>query len=240
MKGWLPRSGIWRLVLLADKKPFETPRRNARVVKLLLPRLFPRANFSVWVDAHLALVMDPRTLVANFLEATGAHVAAIEHYKRRNMLEEKEQLLRDFPKNGTSFAVENRKSKHDQLLEQWDFYEAEQREQAGGGSGWYRDTVLPEGGLILARPNSPTAQLFHCNWFNEYTRFFERDLLPLSYTLKRMGLTPKPGCPNAFHLIDRKSHWYNTDIKEHDIAFRCGHRHDFKAGCKWLRLSWPV
>ena len=46
--------------------------------------------------------------------------------------------------------------------------------------------------------------------------------------------------PNAFHLIDRKSHWYNTDIKEHDIAFRCGHRHDFKAGCKWLRLSWPV
>ncbi len=26
VKGWLPRSGIWRLVLLADKKPFETPR----------------------------------------------------------------------------------------------------------------------------------------------------------------------------------------------------------------------
>ena len=134
---------------------------------------------------------------ANFLEATGAHVAAIEHYKRRNMLEEKEQLLRDFPKNGTSFAVENKKSKHDQLLEQWEFYEAEQREQAGGGAGWYRDTVLPEGGLILARPNSPTAQLFHCNWFNEYTRFFERDLLPLSYTLKRMGLTPRPGCPSC-------------------------------------------
>ena len=143
-------------------------------------------------------------------------------------------MLRDF-----EWDVLRRRAEveDDQLLEQWDFYEAEQREQAEGVA--VLDTG-PEGGLILARPNSPTAQLFHCNWFNEYTRFFERDLLPLSYTLKRMGLTPKPGCPNAFHLIDRKSHWYNTDIKEHDIAFRCGHRHDFKAGCKWLRLSWPV
>ena len=35
------------------------------------------------IDAHLALVMDPRLLVANFLEATGAHVAALVEHRTR-------------------------------------------------------------------------------------------------------------------------------------------------------------
>ena len=100
--------------------------------------------------------------------------------------------------------------------------------------------MLVEGGLVLTDVQSPTAQLIHCNWFNEFTRFFERDLLPLSYTLRMMGLTPRPGCRNVVHAISAKAHWYNTDSKENDLAFRCGHRHEFKPGCRWLRTEWPV
>jgi hypothetical protein len=39
--------------------PYEEPRRNGKVPKLLLHRLFPEAQYSVWIDGKLELAADP-------------------------------------------------------------------------------------------------------------------------------------------------------------------------------------
>ena len=50
--------GIWR-VLEMKSLPFDEPRRNGKVPKLLLHRLFPEVHFSVWIDGKLELTTDP-------------------------------------------------------------------------------------------------------------------------------------------------------------------------------------
>jgi hypothetical protein len=50
--------GLWRIVVVKNM-PFKDPRRNGKVPKLLLHRLFPRARYSLWVDAKLRLMRDP-------------------------------------------------------------------------------------------------------------------------------------------------------------------------------------
>ena len=66
-------------------KPYGRPRRNSRVPKLLAHRFFPRANFTLWVNPDLALMMSPDELVNRFLVAPGAVFAALRHFKRANV-----------------------------------------------------------------------------------------------------------------------------------------------------------
>ena len=100
--------------------------------------------------------------------------------------------------------------------------------------------MLIDSGLLLQDVRSPLAQLLLCNWFNEFHRFMERDLIAFSYIVMAMGLSPRPGCPGPLHLVDPKWHWYNTALRETDVAFRCGHRALFKHGCEYLKKGWPI
>ena len=81
------RIGYWRLVTVGEErcKPYGRPRRNSRVPKLLAHRFFPRANFTLWVNPDLALMMSPDELVNRFLVAPGAVFAALRHFKRANV-----------------------------------------------------------------------------------------------------------------------------------------------------------
>jgi Protein of unknown function (DUF616) len=50
--------GIWRLVTLHNL-PFDEPRRNGKVPKILTHRLFPQARYSIWIDGKMELIVDP-------------------------------------------------------------------------------------------------------------------------------------------------------------------------------------
>lgn len=50
--------GIWQ-VLQLQSLPYNEPRRNGKVPKLLLHRLFLEVLYSVWIDGKLQLVTDP-------------------------------------------------------------------------------------------------------------------------------------------------------------------------------------
>ena len=81
------RIGHWRLVTVGEErcKPYGRPRRNSRVPKLLGHRFFPRANFTLWINPDLALMMSPEELVSRFLVTPGAVFAALRHFKRANV-----------------------------------------------------------------------------------------------------------------------------------------------------------
>ena len=122
------------------------------------------------------------------------------------------------------------------LEQQWGHYDREQRRTPD----WANATMLIDSGLLLQDVRSPLAQLLLCNWFNEFHRFMERDLIAFSYIVMAMGLSPRPGCAGPLHLVDPKWHWYNTALRETDVAFRCGHRSEFKRGCEYLKKGWPI
>ncbi|KAF6136126.1 hypothetical protein GIB67_043278 [Kingdonia uniflora] len=48
--------GIWRVVIVRNL-PYKDARRNGKVPKLLLHRIFPNARYSIWIDRKLELIV---------------------------------------------------------------------------------------------------------------------------------------------------------------------------------------
>lgn len=58
--------GIWRLVPLKNP-PYDEPRRNGKVPKILTHRLFPQAQYSIWIDGKMELIVDPLLILERYL-----------------------------------------------------------------------------------------------------------------------------------------------------------------------------
>ena len=72
--------GVWRIVKLPTKfLPYSNPAMNGVIPKHLLHRLFPRAKFSIWVDAKIQLTADPLLLIHSLLFSNEADVALSQH-----------------------------------------------------------------------------------------------------------------------------------------------------------------
>ena len=112
-----------------------------------------------------------------------------------------------------------------ELLRQWAAYESEHE------LGWERETLTIEGSVLLRDARSPLANLLFCNWFNEYTRFSERDQLAIANVLLRMGLTDAHGSttplvrflPRSVHYLQSASE--RTDVLVQKKGHRAGSRH---------------
>ncbi|KAK9065342.1 hypothetical protein SSX86_016725 [Deinandra increscens subsp. villosa] len=83
------RIGLWRIVVVRNL-PYSNPRRNGKVPKLLLHRLFPNARYSLWVDGKLELVVDPYQILERFLWRKNASFAISRHYRRFDVFVEAE------------------------------------------------------------------------------------------------------------------------------------------------------
>ncbi|KAL6965128.1 hypothetical protein U1Q18_036183, partial [Sarracenia purpurea var. burkii] len=70
--------GIWRLILLKCQ-PYDEPRRNGKVPKILTHRLFPQAQYcqySIWIDGKMELMVEPLLILERYLWH-GKHTFAI-------------------------------------------------------------------------------------------------------------------------------------------------------------------
>ncbi|KAG7598518.1 hypothetical protein ISN44_As06g027570 [Arabidopsis suecica] len=81
--------GIWRVVVVHNL-PYSDGRRNGKVPKLLVHRMFPNARYSLWIDGKLELVVDPYQILERFLWRKNATFAISRHYKRFDVLVEAE------------------------------------------------------------------------------------------------------------------------------------------------------
>ena len=69
--------GIWRLITV-HRLPFDEPRRNGKIPKILTHRLFPQAWYSIWIDGKMELIVDPLLILerlAFYLEPQTHHIA---------------------------------------------------------------------------------------------------------------------------------------------------------------------
>ncbi|XP_057966412.1 probable hexosyltransferase MUCI70 [Malania oleifera] len=163
--------GIWRLVLLKHP-PYDEPRRNGKVPKILTHRLFPRAQYSIWIDGKMELIVDPLLILERYLWR-GKHTFAIaQHKHHRSIYEEAD-------------AIKRRKRYARPLIDlHMKIYRYE------GMESWspMKKTIsdVPEGAIII-REHTALNNLFSCLWFNEVNLFTPRDQLSFGYVVYRLG-----------------------------------------------------
>nr|XP_043611603.1 probable hexosyltransferase MUCI70 [Erigeron canadensis] len=159
------RIGLWRIIVVHNL-PYTDPRRNGKVPKLLLHRLFPNVRYSLWVDGKLELVVDPYQVLERFLWRKSASFAISRHYKRFDVFVEAEanKAAAKYDNASIDFQIE--------------FYKKE-------GLIPYSEAKLPitsdvPEGCVVIREHIPISNLFTCLWFNEVDRFTSRDQLSFS------------------------------------------------------------
>ncbi|KAF6166868.1 hypothetical protein GIB67_026647 [Kingdonia uniflora] len=81
--------GIWRVVVVRNL-PYKDARRNGKVPKLLLHRIFPNARYSIWIDGKLELIVDPYQILERFLWRNNTSFAISRHYRRFDVFKEAE------------------------------------------------------------------------------------------------------------------------------------------------------
>ncbi|KAL4334621.1 hypothetical protein GQ457_07G029040 [Hibiscus cannabinus] len=156
---------LWRIVVVHNL-PYSDGRRNGKIPKLLLHRLFPNARFSLWIDGKLQLLVDPHKILERFLWRKNSTFAISRHYRRFDVFVEAEANKAGGKYDNASIDF------------QIEFYKME-------GLTPYSEAKLPitsdvPEGCVIIREHVPISNLFSCLWFNEVDRFTSRDQISFS------------------------------------------------------------
>uniref|UniRef100_A0A9I9EG64 TOD1/MUCI70 glycosyltransferase-like domain-containing protein n=1 Tax=Cucumis melo TaxID=3656 RepID=A0A9I9EG64_CUCME len=65
--------------------PYDETRRNGKVPKILTHRLFPQAQYSIWMDGKMELIVDPLLILERYLWR-GKHAFAIAQHKHHRSI----------------------------------------------------------------------------------------------------------------------------------------------------------
>lgn len=194
--------GLWRIIVVRNL-PYVDARRNGKVPKLLLHRIFPNAQFSIWIDGKLELVVDPYQILERFLWRKNATLAISRHYRRFDVFVEAEA-------NKAAAKYDNAS-----IDFQIDFYRKE-------GLTPYSEVKLPitsdvPEGCVIIREHIPITNLYTCLWFNEVDRFTARD--QLSFSTVRDKLMSKVNWNVSMFMDCERRNFvvqaYHRDILEH-------------------------
>ncbi|GAA0151186.1 hypothetical protein LIER_09963 [Lithospermum erythrorhizon] len=199
------RVGLWRTVVVHNL-PYTDPRRNGKIPKLLLHRLFPNARYSLWIDGKLELVVDPYLILERFLWRKNASLAISRHYKRFDVFVEADA-------NKAAGKYENAS-----IDFQIEFYKKE-------GLTPYSVSKLPitsdvPEGCVIIKEHIPITNLFTCLWYNEVDRFTSRDQISFS-TVRDKIMSQTNWTLNMFLDCERRNfvvQGYHRDILEHWVA----------------------
>ncbi|KAL1563474.1 putative hexosyltransferase MUCI70 [Salvia divinorum] len=163
--------GIWRLILLKNQ-PYDEPRRNGKVPKILTHRLFPQAEYSIWIDGKMELIVDPLLLLERYLWR-GKHTFAIAQHKHHRSIYEEADSNKRRKRYARPLIDLHMKIYRYEGMEPWNPQK----------STW---SDVPEGAIIV-REHTALSNLASCLWFNEVHQFTPRDQLSFGYVVYRLG-----------------------------------------------------
>lgn len=194
--------GVWRLILLRNP-PYDEPRRNGKVPKILTHRLFPDAQYSIWIDGKMELIVDPLLILERYLWRGGHKFAIAQHKHHRSIYEEAD-------------ANKRRKRYARPLIDlHMKIYRYE------GMEPWSKKkrtpSDVPEGAVII-REHTPLTNLFCCLWFNEVNLLTPRDQLSFGYVVYRLnGSFPFfmfPNCEyNSLFILHKHTREHSSKIE---------------------------
>ncbi|GFZ00499.1 similar to Sept9 [Actinidia rufa] len=163
--------GIWRLILLKHP-PYDEPRRNGKVPKILTHRLFPQAQYSIWIDGKMELIVDPLLILERYLWR-GKHTFAIAQHKHHHSIYEEADANKRRKRYARPLIDLHMKIYRYEGMKPW----SPNKKTASD---------VPEGAIIVPRTYALN-NLFSCLWFNEVNLFTPRDQLSFGYVVYRLG-----------------------------------------------------
>ncbi|XWS67708.1 hypothetical protein CRYUN_Cryun04dG0029000 [Craigia yunnanensis] len=163
--------GIWRLIPLKHQ-PYDEPRRNGKVPKILTYRLFPQAQYSIWIDGKMELIVDPLLILERYLWRDKHTYAIAQHKHHRSIYEEADANKRR-KRYARPLIDLHMKIFYYDGMEPWSLK---------------KNTIsdVPEGAVII-REHTALNNLFNCLWFNEVNLFTPRDQLSFGYVVYRLS-----------------------------------------------------
>eukprot|EP00268_Persea_americana_P025504 TRINITY_DN2486_c1_g1_i1.p1 TRINITY_DN2486_c1_g1~~TRINITY_DN2486_c1_g1_i1.p1 ORF type:complete len:501 (+),score=68.77 TRINITY_DN2486_c1_g1_i1:536-2038(+) len=194
--------GIWRLVIL-HQPPFDEPRRNGKVPKILTHRLFPQAQYSIWIDGKMELTVDPLLILERYLWR-GKHTFAIARHKHHQSIYEEADAIKRRKRYARPLIDLHMKIYRYEGMELWN----PKKRTASD---------VPEGAVII-REHTPLNNLFSCLWFNEVNQFTPRDQLSFGYVVYRLGESFKffmfPNCEyNSLFILHRHTREHSSVVE---------------------------
>jgi hypothetical protein len=176
-------SKTWKIVKV--KGPYQDPRKNAKLYKVLPHRFFPDYEYSLWVDGTHMPVVDARFLVHTFLRKE--HIALFAHPVRNCIYEEMEVCLR-YNKEDVAVIA---KLKQKYLNEKYPCY-----------NGLATCTV------VLRKHHVPKVQRAMEDWWQEIENYSMRDQLSFNYIARRhqLGYAVIPGDIYHNHYFSFSQH----------------------------------
>ncbi|KAK4274751.1 hypothetical protein QN277_017933 [Acacia crassicarpa] len=161
--------GKWRVVVVRDL-PFSDQRLNGKIPKMLSHRLFPQAEYSIWVDSKSQFRRDPLGVLEALLWRSNSVLAISEHGARGNVYDEAKAVVKKNKAIPEEVEVQINQYRKDGLP----------KENRFNGK-----KALCEASIIV-RKHTPLTNLLMCLWFNEVVRFTSRDQLSFPYVLWRL------------------------------------------------------
>lgn len=194
--------GIWRLVLL-HHPPYDEPRRNGKVPKILTHRLFPQARYSIWIDGKMELIVDPLLILERYLWR-GNHTFAIARHKHHQSIYEEGDAIKRRKRYARPLVDLQMKIYRYEGMELWNPMKM-------------NPSDVPEGAVII-RKHTPLNNLFSCLWFNEVNLFTPRDQLSFGHVVYRLGKSFKffmfPNCEyNSLFILHRHNREHSSVIE---------------------------
>ncbi|KAJ8765100.1 hypothetical protein K2173_010583 [Erythroxylum novogranatense] len=194
--------GIWRLILLKHS-PYDEPRRNGKVPKILTHRLFPQAQYSIWIDGKMELIVDPLLILERYLWR-GKHTFAIAQHKHHRSIYEEADANKRRKRYARPLIDLHMKIYYYEGMEPWSLK---------------KSTIsdVPEGAIII-REHTPLSNLFSCLWFNEVNLFTPRDQLSFGHVVYRLGNAFKffmfPNCEyNSLFILHPHTREHSSKIE---------------------------
>ncbi|KAI8553978.1 hypothetical protein RHMOL_Rhmol05G0060800 [Rhododendron molle] len=194
--------GIWRLIVLKNP-PYDEPRRNGKVPKILTHRLFPQAQYSIWIDGKMELMVDPLLILERYLWR-GKHTFAIAQHKHHRSIYEEADANKRRKRYARPLIDLHMKIYRYEGMEPW---------------SPMKNTIsdVPEGAIII-REHTALNDLFSCLWFNEVNLFTPRDQLSFGYVVYRLGGVFKffmfPNCEyNSLFVLHRHTRKHSSRVE---------------------------
>ncbi|XP_071688839.1 probable hexosyltransferase MUCI70 [Rutidosis leptorrhynchoides] len=149
--------------------PYDEPRRNGKIPKILTHRLFPQAIYSIWIDGKMELIVDPLLMLERYLWR-GKHTFAIAQHKHHKNIYEEADSNKRRKRYARPLIDRHMKIYRYEGLEPWSPLKQ----------------TISEGDIII-REHTPLNNLFSCLWFNEVNLFTPRDQLSFGFVVYRLN-----------------------------------------------------
>ncbi|GJV83636.1 putative INO80 complex subunit C [Tanacetum coccineum] len=194
--------GMWRLILLKHP-PYDEPRRNGKVPKILTHRLFPQALYSIWIDGKMELLVDPLLMLERYLWR-GKHTFAIAQHKHHKNIYEEADSNKRRKRYARPLIDHQMKIYRYEGLEPWSPLKQTKSD-------------VPEGAIII-REHTALNNLFSCLWFNEVNLLTPRDQLSFGFVVYRLKGNFKffmfPNCEyNAIFILHPHTREHSSKIE---------------------------